>query len=262
MLLFPVFITLFPVLAFLWNPVSKMLYLGRFLLIGCAMHCAYALICDVSTQYIYEDSTGRIKSCPSCKACPMGEEPYPPCGSVVGLFDQLRRCKPCKKNFHSANKDFLPCQPCRKLTCVANERVEGNCEINKPDTSSCTGHCKKGYIWNSDRSACVLEPKPGATKDSGMPVESVVGIVIGVVVFCAIVIVLIIRHRNHNPQSVTFEASDTEKNENSCNDKGLPKMASNVHVQEECKDEGQSIDSKPFSQESTRGFVDTKNLSR
>ena len=234
--------------------MSKMLYLGRLICILCAMHCAYALICDVSSQYILKDSTGKIKNCPSCEACPVGEEPNPPCGSVVGLGDQLRRCKPCKKNFYSAKKDFLPCQPCQKLACVANEITVGTCEINKPDTSSCTGHCKKGYIWNSNKSACVLEPKPSATKDSGMPVESVVGIVIGVIVFGVIAIIGLIwyiRHRNHNPQSVTFK--DTEKDDN-----GLGKTTSIVPAQEQHKDEGQSIDSKPFSQESYGGFVHTR----
>ena len=177
------------------------------------MHCAYALICNASTQYTYKDPTGQIKSCPSCKACPAGEEPNPPCGSVVTLHDQLRRCKSCKENFYSAKKDFLPCQPCRKLACVANEITVGTCEINKPDTSSCTGHCKKGYIKNSDRSACVLEEsKPSATKDSGIPVEGFVGIGIGVVILIVLMIIgagLIwyFKRRGNPPQSVTFAGS-------------------------------------------------------
>ena len=175
------------------------------------MHCAYALICDVSKQYIHKDSTGKIKSCPLCQACPAGQEPYPPCGSVVGLNDKLRECRPCKNNFFSAKKDFLPCQPCRKFTCVANEITEGTCKINKPDTSSCTGHCKKGYIWNSNRSACVWEePKPSAKKDSGMPVGGVVGIGIGAFAAVFIVAGVIWRYfkrKKNRPQSVPSAGS-------------------------------------------------------
>ena len=127
--------------------------------------------------------TGRVK-CLLCRRCPAGEEPKPPCGSVVGIDDSLRQCKPCENGYSSAEDDFLPCQPCHNSKCIEHEIVVGTCS-KEHDTSRCTSHCKKGYTKNSNGSACVASTKEqelhqSAPNGSGLSVEGIVGIIVGV----------------------------------------------------------------------------------
>jgi hypothetical protein len=188
------------------------------------LYGAVALSCNVTREYVVKDSTGKIVGCSQCAVCPAGNEPGPPCGSVVSLTVPLRECNPCKKNHYSAHKDFQQCRPCQKLKCVPNEIVGGHCESNKQDTSFCTGHCKKGYIMSRNSSACVMEePQPtepsattnsgnsdSSTDETGMSTEEIAGIVIGVVVFVAVAIiglVYCIRCRKWTPQRVSFTGS-------------------------------------------------------
>ena len=133
--------------------------------------------------------------CPLCRHCPAGEEPEIPCGSVVGIHDVLGQCKPCENGYFSAEKDVLPCQPCRNAKCIEHEIVVGTCS-KEHDTSHCTGYCKNGYTKNSNGSACVASTKEqelhqSAPKGSGLSVEGIVGIILGVLLALSIIIGLV-----------------------------------------------------------------------
>ena len=105
----------------------------------------------------------EILMCPKCTACKPGFEPEPPCGSVVGVADELRICNPCKDGFYSGIEGMLQCQQCQSATCFTHQIVVGICKKDEPDTSRCTG-CQKGYIMNSDATACVVD-KPQTTTE-------------------------------------------------------------------------------------------------
>ena len=131
-------------------------------------------VCDKSRHYLIVDKNGKVIECNQCYKCKPGKEPVPSCGAFVGITEVLGKCHPCKDGFYSGNDDMLPCQACKSLECLkVHLKVGGECKINKPDTSYCTGECEEGYLMNSNETACEpYKPRQRTTKTPDKTVDS------------------------------------------------------------------------------------------
>jgi hypothetical protein len=179
----------------------------------CADLSSALIECDRTKQYpVQSKKSGKILGCVDCRSCKPGLQPKFLCGTVVGVEDSIGDCEECKVGYHSAKEDVHPCQPCLVLKCSKHEIIVGTCKIDEPDSSHCTGHCKRGYVMNSNRMCEADELHRSATKDSGLSFGEVISIVFGVLLAVAIVIMIGLcwyfkcRTRSNNTE-VSFKGS-------------------------------------------------------
>ncbi|CAB3977568.1 Membrane glyco [Paramuricea clavata] len=256
------------------------------ILVSCAM-CS-SIQCDLAQEYqLVQNKTSReILKCSKCRPCKPGSEPEPPCGSVVGVTDLIGICNPCKDGFYSANEDMLQCQRCQSATCFTHQIVVEICKKDEPDTSRCTS-CQKGYVMNSNATACVVDKQQTTTglstvttkgptlsnktdgetglsvAKTGLSVAEIILIVICSLLIVTLPFVGLCCHLKHRNTSHTQRGKDEENSSanistitlsNGTKDKGNETI---IPLQEEDQRNGLSTSDGPHVTEPTAKFVNS-----
>ena len=122
--------------------------------------------CDLTKEHpVIDDTSNKTSHCMKCKTCKPGKELKIPCGTPVGMSEQVGDCRPCKNGTYSATEDSRQCQICRSEKCFEHQVIEGICLANRRDETYCIEKCVNGYVMNKEGTACeVLTPQQNTTE--------------------------------------------------------------------------------------------------
>ena len=153
--------------------------------------------CTLTKHYQMLSESGKFLGCPECRVCGFGLEPWPKCGSTIGINTIIEPCRPCANGTYSSEKGTKSCQDCNMKKCFLHQLYKGTC-TSKIDTTYCIDKCEPGYKMNSYKTVCVLEAERQNNKteanqpSADLSSAEIVGIVLGIIILVVVVIIIIV----------------------------------------------------------------------